>query len=159
MESNVQNNQQELETRALSFPEQAKQLQIVDQKSLDYASNFLISIKGMRKEIDETFDPGIKKAYEAHKAAVALKKKFETPLAEAEATVKPMIASCDLKTSVSGVSVRADRKFRIVDEAAIPRAYLSVDEKKIAAIIKALGEQANIPGIEFYEGTVVSVRA
>lgn len=155
----MQLNEQELEPRALSFLEQASQMQIVDQASLDSAANFLIAIKGMSKEIDKTFDPTIQKAYEAHKAAVAIKKKFKAPLVEAEETVKPMIASCDLQTSVSGVSVRSDRKFRIVDEAAIPRAYLSVDEKKIAAIIKALGEQANIPGIEFYEGTVVSVRA
>lgn len=154
----MQPNQQELETRALSFPEQAMKFKIVDQSSLDNASNFLIAIKGMRKEIDETFDPGIKKAYEAHKAAVALKKKFEKPLYEAEATVKPMIAECDFETTVPGISVRIDRKFRITDETEIPREYTVVDEKKIAAVVKALGEQVNIPGIQFYEERIVSVR-
>lgn len=73
-----------LEERALSVPEQARELKVIDSDSWIRASNFLGVIKDLRKEIDDTLDPVVKKAHEAHKAAVAAKKKVEAPLVEAE---------------------------------------------------------------------------
>ncbi len=82
----------ELESKALTIPEQAKQITIKDQAGLDLAGELLKGIKALRKEIDATFDPIIGAAFKAHREAVAQKKKVEAPLAEAENIVKPRIA-------------------------------------------------------------------
>lgn len=44
--------------------------------------------------------------------------------------------------------------FEIVNEALIPRQYLSVDEVKIGKIVTAMKEQTNIPGIRAFERRV-----
>src|SRR5690606_19711824 len=82
---------QAVETKALSVPDQAKLIQITDDESFQKAGVLLLSIKDIRKEIDRTFDPIVKKAHEAHKEAVAQKKRVEAPLVEAEGIIKPRI--------------------------------------------------------------------
>lgn len=84
---------QVLEKRALSIPEQARQIQIVDEITLTKGNEILIVIKTLRNEINAEMDPVISKAYQAHKAACDLKKKIERPLVEAENFIKPQIAS------------------------------------------------------------------
>lgn len=42
-------------------------------------------------------------------------------------------------------------KFRIVDASKIPREFMTPDEKKIGAVVRAMRYAANIPGIEVYE--------
>jgi hypothetical protein len=59
----------------------------------------------------------------------------------------------------SGLTVREDWKFSIVNEALIPREYLMPDEKKIGRIVRALKDQANIPGIRAYAEKGVATRA
>lgn len=77
-----------VEEKALSLPDQAKAIRIADQGTFERAAEFLLGVKALRREIDETFDPVIKKSHEAHKEAVAAKKKVEAPVADAEAIVK-----------------------------------------------------------------------
>ena len=60
-------------SEALSFS-----IQIRDQATFEEASAFLLSVKGIKKEVDSTFDPIIEKAHSAHKEALAQKKKFST---------------------------------------------------------------------------------
>ena len=209
---------QELETKALSLPDQAKEIQVIAQESRDRASSMLLTVKALRKQIDETFDPGIKKIHEAHKDALATKRKFEAPLAQAEATIKPRIAMYyDLqekkrrqeearlreearkqaeedqlaqavaaeqmgmhaeaeniiqapvyaptiiipKTSqpAQGISMRKTWKYRVVNRDLIPRDYMLEDDKKIGGVVRAMGEQTNIPGIEVYCETGVAARS
>lgn len=88
-----QTNLQELEKKALGFPEQAQLLGVTDNVTLSTANDFLLSVKAMQKEINETFDPVIKKAHESHKEAINQKKKHEAPLKEAEKIVKGSIGS------------------------------------------------------------------
>lgn len=83
----------DIETRALSVPEQAKLAHIIDNQTYERAAGILLTIKDIRKEIDATFDPIVKKAHEAHKEAVAQKKRVEAPLVEAEGILKPRIAA------------------------------------------------------------------
>jgi hypothetical protein len=78
----------EVEERAVTLPEKATSIRIVDQATFAQAGEFLLGVKALRREIDETFDPLVRKAHEAHKAAVAAKKKVEGPVAEAETIVK-----------------------------------------------------------------------
>ena len=83
----------ELERRVLSLPVRAVEIRVTDQKSLSRATEFILSIKALQKEIDEAFNPIIKAAHEAHRRALEQKKKFEDPLIQAEKIVKPRIAA------------------------------------------------------------------
>lgn len=85
--------QQELETRALTVPEQAKALKIVDAESYERGTQIFHTIKDFRREINATFDPIIDLAHKAHKEAIAQKKKVESPLVEAETILRPAMAA------------------------------------------------------------------
>ena len=60
-----------LQNQALSIPEQARILTIQTPDQYIAAGELLKSIKLLRAEIDQTFDPIISAAYAAHKEAVA----------------------------------------------------------------------------------------
>jgi len=221
-----QQNLQELEQKALSFPEQALVYKVADQATLNKANDFLLAIKMMQKEINETFDPVIKKAHDAHKEAVAQKKKHEAPLKEAEGIVKgaigsylaeqrrlqeaaeaearrlakeaeqkrideenkqraeaqeaidegdfdkardilakeipppemPPVLASPPKPALEGVSVRTIWKFRIIDENAIPREYLKIDETSIGVVVRTMKDRTRIPGIEVYSEDSLAAR-
>lgn len=53
----------------------------------------LKGIKALSKKIDDTFDPHIKRAFEAHRSLVAEKKTHQGPLQTAEALIKRQIMS------------------------------------------------------------------
>lgn len=58
---------------------------------------------------------------------------------------------------VKGVTTKKVWKFRIVDEAQVPREYLLVNEKMVGEVARATKGALRIPGIEFYaEDTVVA---
>lgn len=59
---------------------------------------------------------------------------------------------------IAGVSGRQDWDFEITDISKIPREYLMIDETKIRRVVKALGSEANIPGVRAFQKTVMSVR-
>ena len=66
-----------------------------------------------------------------------------------------------IRTSVpktKGISVRKVWKYRIVDFKLIPHEYLTVDEKKIGAVVRALKENAKIAGVEVYSEDSTSVK-
>lgn len=83
----------ELETRVMQWPDRARAIVVSDDKALMFADDFLADIKALRREVDDTFDPIVKAAHEAHKTAVAQKRRHETPLAEAESIIKASILS------------------------------------------------------------------
>lgn len=55
-------------------------------------------------------------------------------------------AECELKLP-SGISLRQGLDFEIFDAAAIPRAFLAIDTKKIREKLRAAKEELQIPGI------------
>lgn len=211
----------EVEQKALSVPEKARSIEIKDNESYIRAGELLKAIKDIRKEIDETFDPIVKKAHEAHKEAVSQKKKAEAPLVEAEGIIKPKIASyqdeqerirleeerrlqeeaqkqleeaqldeaVELERSgqveeaqavlqepiqaptivlpkttpkVEGVSSRKVWRYRVKNPLHVKREYLILDEKKIGALVRQLGPQAEAiigkGSIEIYEERIIASR-
>ena len=70
-------NVQELESQALSVPERAKLIKITTAAEYIVAGELLKTVKGLRAEIDATFDPIISKAHDAHKEALAQKRKVD----------------------------------------------------------------------------------
>ena len=83
----------EITERALTVPEKAKAIIIQSNDDFIKAGEILTVIKSLRKEIDATFDPIIKKQLEAHREAIAQKKKVDAPLIEAEGIIKPRMAA------------------------------------------------------------------
>lgn len=57
-----------------------------------------------------------------------------------------------------GISVRLAWRFRIVDMSLVPDKYKTIDEKKIAGVVRALKKDANIPGVEVYPVPVTAVK-
>ncbi len=67
--------------------------QVTDQVTYDAATEFLKSIKGLAKKINEVFEPMVKKAHEAHKEVLTQKKKYTEPLIEAEKVLKSKVGA------------------------------------------------------------------
>lgn len=70
----------------------------------------------------------------------------------------PMIPLPTGIPKISGISETIMWRFKITDPEAVPREYCIPDESKIRKIVSALGEKANIPGIEIYSETVIRSR-
>ena len=83
---------QELEQRALAIPDQAQAIMITDVDTYRLATDLLLSVKELLREVDNTFKPIIDKQYQAHREAIAQRKRHEDPLLRAEAILKPRIA-------------------------------------------------------------------
>jgi len=76
---------------------------------------------------------------------------------EAPAPVPVIVPSAVQRTQ--GVAARTTWKFRIENEALIPREYLMADEKKIGGIVRAMKGATRIPGVVAYEEAGVSFRS
>ena len=204
----------EVETQALTIPEQARTVNVTDIETYKSAGEFWKSIKALRSKVADTFDPLIKNAHDLHKSILAKKQTVDKPLEEAEKTVKRAMEAYDreqerlrreeeerlreiarkeeeerrLKEAIAleesghkeiaeavmeapvtvapvvlpkvtpkmegGPIFRTVWKFRIVNPNIIPREYLIPDQVKIGGVVRALKNQANIPGIEAYEERV-----
>lgn len=59
----------------------------------------------------------------------------------------------------SGVSTRKVWRWRIADEALIPREFMLVDEKKLNAVAVSSKGGAHVPGVEFYQEEIVAASA
>lgn len=84
---------QELEREVTSVPDRAKGMTVTTAEDFVRAGELLKVIKQLRAEVDETFDPIIRKQFEAHREAIGQKKKVEAPLVEAENILKPRISA------------------------------------------------------------------
>ena len=58
----------------------------------------------------------------------------------------------------AGVSTRTSWKWRLIDIKQVPAAYLTTDDKKINGVVRSMGKETSIPGIEVYPIDVVSAR-
>jgi hypothetical protein len=78
----------DIKTKALTYPQQAETIKILDGPTLAKANDFLLGIKRLQKQIKDTFEPLIRKAHEAHRALLEQEKKYTQPLIQAEAIIK-----------------------------------------------------------------------
>jgi hypothetical protein len=81
----------------------------------------------------------------------------ETLEAQALATTSAPLAPAVAK--IKGVSAKKVWKFEIIDPLKVPREYLIVDESKVRAVVKALGANANIPGVRAYQEAQIASRS
>lgn len=89
--------------------------------------------------------------------ALALEAAGETEAAEA-VIAAPIVAPAIVlpRPMAAGVAVRKVWKHRVVNAAKVPDAYKVIDEKKIAGVVRQLGQAANIPGVEVYADTQIA---
>lgn len=85
----------ELEQKALSIPEQVNAITITSPETYQKMADIFLVIRGLRKEISESFDPLIKKAHEAHKAIIAEKARHDEPLNKGEKEAKRLMQAYD----------------------------------------------------------------
>lgn len=62
----------------------------------------------------------------------------------------PVVVLPSSTPKMAEMQSRTNWKFRIVNEALIPREYLSPDEKKIGAVVRSQKAMAKIPGVQVY---------
>lgn len=118
----------------------ASELEIQSQGDLDHAGAILHEIKELRDEIGDTFDPIIKAAHEAHRAAVAQKKKYDDPL---------KAANDEIRGKVGAFHREEERKAR--EQAALEEAQRREAEQKArreAEELAAAGEHEQAAELE-----------
>lgn len=81
----------ELEGKALSITAYAGGLEVRSEEDMTASHGYLKSIKGLIKEVKETFDPVCAATYKAWKASVAARTTHIEPLEAAEKTIKGAI--------------------------------------------------------------------
>jgi hypothetical protein len=125
----------ELEQEVTSVPQRAKGMVVRTAEDYIAAGELLKVIKGLRAEVDGTFDPIIEKANASHKEAIAQKKKVEAPLVDAEAILKPRIAA---------YLQEEERKRREAELLAHKRAQEEAEAQQLAdaALLDDIGETA-----------------
>lgn len=104
---------------------------------------------------------------ERRKREELLRQEEERRLKEAEETgddsvldkpiILPKIKS-DKALKQEGISFQEVWKFRIVDKSKVPEEYKIIDEKKIGAVVRAMKQNTNIPGIEVYPEKIMRVK-
>jgi len=82
----------------------------------------------------------------------------EQRLAQAAQVVAPVVLPSAPPPKPAGVVTRRRWTFRVTDAAQVPREFLMVDEQKLSKLAQALGPDAKVAGVEFYEAQTVAVR-
>lgn len=107
-----------------------------------------------KKEADE------RALEEAARLEAAGEKELANMVVEAAAAAPAPVVVLDTTVpKQEGIAMRKNWKFRITNEALIPREYLSPDPVKIGAVVRAQKDMTRIPGVEVYSEDVVAVRS
>lgn len=124
--------------RALTWPEQARALRIIDSPTYEKAAELLAGIKGLRGEVNAAFDPIITDAHRAHKTACDKKRQAEAPLVEAEGVIKTAMG----EYNTAQERLRQAEERRLQEEARQREETRRVEE---AAALEREGNATNSP--------------
>jgi len=91
--------QEEIQNESAQYPVKATELAqaVKDDESYKNAADFLMTIKGFKKKVQESFGPVVQKANAAWKAAIDLRKLADDPLDRAERIIKPALVAYDME--------------------------------------------------------------
>lgn len=95
MATETANQEQELQSEALTVQQKLGLVKIVDQPSYDYAASLLMDIKGFRKRWSAYWEPLREGAYDSYKAILNKIKERDDPMAAAEGAVKRSLLQWD----------------------------------------------------------------
>jgi hypothetical protein len=135
----------ELEQQALTVAGEAKAIVIRDQITYDQAAEKLLGVRGLIKQIDETFDPDIKRWHDGHKAAIATKKKVLGDLPIADGILVRMLGEWEReqKRIREEAQRKADEEARLIEEEA--RLRLAVQAEEMGATEETIQEIVSTP--------------
>jgi hypothetical protein len=117
-----------IDQKAMSAIEFSNEISIVNNELYEIAAEYLLGLKSLENEIEETFDPVIKSTHSAWKSALAAKAKHFEPV---EAAVKI------IKAKMGTYQVEAEKRARLEQEE-FKRQALEEDEKDRAARAESL---------------------
>ncbi len=83
-------------------------------------------------------------------------KELADALLEAPVVVAPIIVP-RIETP-AGISYRESWKFEIINPDAVPREYLTIDDKKIGGVVRALKNETRIPGVRVWVEKTIAGR-
>lgn len=85
--------------------------------------------------------------------------KIEEAQAAIDRPITPYVPTVEPKTpKVPGVSVRKlPWRWRLLDVTMVPHEYFMLDEKKINGVVRSMGAQTSIPGIEVYQPETMAI--
>lgn len=126
---------------------EAQALQVVDQSSLDLVGERLNINKELQAQAGEIFDPVISAAHDAHKKAIAAKKKVTDPLTSEESILK--LAATNYVVAESRKQEERERVARIEREAEERRLLAVAEEER-----KAEEDRINALIVREHEETV-----
>lgn len=133
---------------------------VVTEENYEESTRFLKGVVELKNQINSHYEASVKKAHEAHKAMIAAKKEHLAPLEEAiQLTKKALVAYEGPADKVSGVSYVETWTYKVIDAPLIPKEYWMLDEKKLAGMVKSMGEMTNIPGIKPVKKRMVRINA
>jgi hypothetical protein len=117
----------------------AQNFKITSAPQYEEAGEKLKGIKALSRKIDDTFDPHIKRAFEAHRSLVGEKKKHTDPLRTAEALLKTAMlgyqqAEEQKRREIEAKAQEAARKDRERLEAQAAKAAAKGKEERSAAL-------------------------
>lgn len=124
---------QQLETRALTLPEQARAIIITDQQSFEVAGQKMLDVAALRKEIVAYHKPLKEKAHETHRAICQAEAGMLEPVERAEKILK------------SGIAAWVTEQRRLEEEARRAealRAQQEAERQRVLAVIEAQKAQA-----------------
>jgi hypothetical protein len=165
----------QFEQKALTVLEKAKGIIVTNAESYAFAVEFFKGLKSYQKELDQTFDPAIKKAHEAHKEMVAAKKRHALPIEQAEALVEQKCITWkreeDRKAEEKRRELEAEAKKQAEEAqiAAAEEAQNAGDVQQAEAIIsepvyvppvvmpKAAPKVAGAAAVKYYGATITSL--
>lgn len=115
----------------------------------------LLMVRRLIHEIQSAFGPIKTKTHAAWKETVSQEKHYLEDAQVVEKILRSRInewASMeDVDLAAENISYRNDWKFRVTDEALVPREFLTVSETLIRERVRSLGPVIQIPGVEIWQ--------
>ncbi len=116
-------NAKEVSIEAQTWPAKARAIAVSDPAEYQYASETLKAIKQLRTKIAETFDPHVRRAFEAHRALCEEKRQAEAPLTEAERLIKNALVAYDTEQE----RIRREEQRRLEEEARLEQERQAIE--------------------------------
>lgn len=107
----------EVSRKSTELTLQASLIEVIDPKTQEMASEILLAIAGMRKEIADTFKPMKDAAFKTHRTICDQERTLDTPLLEAEQTLKRAIGSFVAEQKRLAAEAEAAERRRLQEEA------------------------------------------
>lgn len=151
-----------IERHSVDLESEVRSLSVVDQASFQRATELMNTVKAIGREIDSAFDPIIKAQHEAHKKAVATKKRYLEPLTRAEAAVKERLkayysaqqAGQKVATGAQTEELRGSAERRLIQRAFeaerngdVEQARQILDSRVMVPLVSAGGD--SFDGVDF----------